>query len=170
MTHDGMHLENRDRERDDDTERMEQALAVVQEVRKRHFNVWALDSRVWRTLQRDELAAYAKLDAAFDKYNSVPISLIASHSQKFIPSADKACTKPCVKQYVKGVSEIAEYVAMVDRTRQVVVEQELSAFLATLLPEQQEAVKPVYQRLVAIMTPANHMPRVRVDSGNVVPS
>jgi hypothetical protein len=72
---------------------------------------------VRRTLHRDELAAYAKLNDSFGQYNSVPISLIASHSSKLLPSADKASTKTCVKQYVRGVSEIAQYVALVEETR-----------------------------------------------------
>jgi hypothetical protein len=46
-----MQVENRDRERDlDDSERMTQALAVLQEVRKRHFELRALDSKVRRGL------------------------------------------------------------------------------------------------------------------------
>jgi hypothetical protein len=48
------------------------------------------------------------------------------------------------------------------------VEQELSEFFATLPQEQQAAVQPLYQRLVEAMTPAAHMPCVRVDSENAV--
>jgi hypothetical protein len=102
-----MQVGNRDRERDlDDSERMTQALAVLQEVRKRCFELWALNSTVWRTLHRDELAAYAKLNDFFEQYNAVPIALIASYSSKLLPSADNASTRTCVTQCVRGVSEM----------------------------------------------------------------
>jgi hypothetical protein len=41
--------------------------------------------------------------------------------------------------------------------------------LPRCLEQQQATVKPSYERLVAIMTPAAHMPVVRVDSDNDVP-
>jgi hypothetical protein len=59
---------------------------------------------------------------------------------------------------------MALYSGSVEHARVSIVENELRMFFRTLNPEQQATVQPIYDRLVAAMSPCQHQRRVVVDA------
>jgi hypothetical protein len=91
----------------------------------------------------------------------VPLSVFAVET--LLPGAEPDRTEMYVKTYVRGVKDLAKYVAAVDKFRTNVVETHLKEFLSTLSSEQQAVVKPLYGRIVDMMPPSGHLHRIHVD-------
>jgi hypothetical protein len=149
---------DRDRERDP-------AMDISAQYKAQQEKLWrvqAIDPKVWRVLTFEEKAAYQRLrDAYKEEENSVPLSVFATET--LVPGTESKRTEPYVKTYVRGVKELAKFVASVDNHRRTFVETEFTEFLATLSTEQQAAARPMYDRLIDAMSPSAHLHRVVVD-------
>jgi hypothetical protein len=153
---------NVDRERDRSAE---DVLGAARELNDQVFALASLPRAQWRAYSASERLAFKNLKDSYEANDDrVALNLVVSSSQNFIPGVQGPHAKDYVKVYVRGVRELAEYAARVDRERVRLVEGELSNFLASLTTEQQEAVRPVYARLLAVMTPGQHLRRLVVDS------
>lgn len=152
---------DRERERDD-----EQILQEAMAIREKHRALVSLDMRVWRHMHPTEYSAYSRLASAHEELRAVPLSVVAKDTSRLIPTAEKPACKQYVKDYATTVSDLAKYAIFVERTRTQVVEAELGQFMSSLSVEHQATARPIYDRLVAALTPATHLPKGRVDTEN----
>jgi hypothetical protein len=153
-------MQDRERSRD-----LEETMNEAEEIHTQVFALQALPPKPWRTYHNSERLAFLNLKKSFEANDErISLSVVVRSSSNLIPGASAANTKDYVKVYVRGVRDIAEYVARVDRQRVLIVEQQLSQFLNTLTVEQQNVVRPIYNELCEVMTPGRVLRRIVVDT------
>jgi hypothetical protein len=140
----------------------------LEEVEQTKEELWALQSlplKVCRTLSLKERAAYEKLKESWEANDErLSLSMIADQARHLVPGASDARAKPYVATYVRAVRDMALYSGSIEHAIVSIVENELRMFFRTLSPEQQATVQPIYDRLVAAMSPGQHQRRVVVDT------
>ena len=151
---------DRERERTD-----EEIIAEAEGVRDKHRKLESLEWKVWRHLHAKEWAAYSRLNEEYVRNERVSLSAIAKYAPQLIPGASRPQAKPYIKEYVRSVTAVANYVAKVDRER-AALEPSMTQLFESLTPEQTAAAQPLFERLASILTPSQHM-RVPIDSDQI---